>query len=73
MSLPRKDTRPAFDHDVHSAIKAIAEAEGDEINAWIEKVVVGVVKKRVHAANLVISSLKESGALRTFTDESGLK
>ncbi len=73
MSLPRKDTRPAFDNDMHAAIKAIAEAEGDEINAWIEKVVVGVVTKRVHAARLVISRLQESGALRTFTDEAGSK
>jgi hypothetical protein len=72
MSLPRKEVKPYFDHDVHAAIKAIAEAEGygDGMAAWVEAVVVGIVKKRVHSANLVISRLSESGSLRTFTDES---
>jgi hypothetical protein len=71
MSLPRKDLRPYFDHDVHAAIKAIAESEGVEPGAWIEQVIVGVVKKRVGQASLVINALNESGALGTFTDSRG--
>lgn len=71
MSLPRKDLRPYFDHDIHAAIKAISEAEGVEPSAWIEQVIVGVVNKRVHQASVVIESLKESGALGSFTDGQG--
>ena len=71
MSLPRKDLRPYFDHDVHAAIKAISESEGVEPSAWIEQVIVGVVTKRVHQASLVIGILNESGALGTFTDGQG--
>jgi hypothetical protein len=71
MSLPRKDLRPYFDHDIHAAIKAIADSEGVEPGAWIEQVIVGVVKKRVGQASLVINALNESGALGTFTDSRG--
>jgi hypothetical protein len=71
MSLPRKDLRPYFDHDIHAAIKAVAESEGLEPSAWIEQVIVGVVKRRVGQASLVIAQLEESGALGTFSDKRG--
>lgn len=71
MSLRRKEIKAYFDHDIHDAIKHIAEAEGygDALAAWVETVVEAIVRKRVHAASLVISGLKESGALQAFTDE----
>ena len=71
MSLSRKDLRPYFDHDIHAAIKAVAESEGIEPSAWIEQVIVGVVTKRVTQASLVINSLEQGGALGTFTDKRG--
>jgi len=71
VSLPRKDLRPYFDHDIHAAIKAVAESEGVEPSAWIEQVIVGVIKKRVSQASLVITALEQSGALGTFTDSRG--
>jgi hypothetical protein len=71
MALPRKDLRPYFDHDIHAAIKAVAEVEGMEPAAWIEQVIVGVVTKRVSQASLVITALEESGSLGTFTDKRG--
>lgn len=71
MALPRKDLRPYFDHDIHLAIKAIAESEGVEPSAWIEQVIVGVVTKRVSQARLVVLCLEQSGSLGTFTDGRG--
>lgn len=69
MALPRKDLRPYFDHDIHAAIKAVAESEGMEPGAWIEQVIVGVVTNRINKASLVIEALRKSGSLGTFTDE----
>ena len=71
MALPRKDLRSYFDHDIHAAITAIADTEGVDPGAWIEQVIVGVVKKRVHNAKILVARLDESGASGTFTDERG--
>jgi len=71
MSLERKDVRLKLDHDIHAAAKAIAETEGVEIAEWIEAVMAGIIKKRVHAASLVVSSLQASGSLGTFRDAPG--
>jgi len=71
MSLPRKDVRVYFDHDFYEAVKAIVSAEGIEPAAWIEEVICGIVKRRVHQASLVMAAINESGASRTFTDGQG--
>lgn len=71
MSLPRKDVRLKLNHDVHAAVVAIADALGLEPAAWVEQVIVDIVKKRVHEANLLIDSLKSSGSMGTFGDEAG--
>jgi hypothetical protein len=71
MSLERKDVRLKLDHDKHAAAKVIAETEGKDIAEWIEEVIVDVIKKRVHLANVIVSRLEETGAIGTFRDESG--
>lgn len=68
MSLERKDVRLKLDHDMHAAAKAIAETEGVEIAEWVEQVIAGIIKKRVHAATLVVEQLTASGSLGTFRD-----
>jgi len=73
MSLERKDVRLKLDHDIHAAAKAIAETEGMEIAEWVETVINGVIKKRVHQANLVVDRLRESGSLGTFREDAGTK
>jgi antitoxin component of RelBE/YafQ-DinJ toxin-antitoxin module len=73
MSLERKDVRLKLDHDIHAAAKAIAETEGMEIAEWIEVVINGVVKRRVHQATLVVERLTASGSLGTFRDDAGTK
>jgi antitoxin component of RelBE/YafQ-DinJ toxin-antitoxin module len=68
MSLDRKDVRLKLDHDIHAAAKAIAETEGMEIAEWIETVINGVTKKRVHSATLVVDALQASGSIGSFRD-----
>lgn len=73
MALPKKDVRPYFDADIHAAMKLFAEADGygDGIASWIETVITDIVRKRVHTASLIVSSLEASGALRSITEDKG--
>lgn len=73
MALPTKDVRAYFDADIHAAMKLFAEADGygDGIASWVAVVITDIVKKRVHAASLVVSSLEASGSLRAITDNGG--
>jgi len=71
MSLERKDVRLKLDYDMHAAVVAIAD-DLDMLPAeWVEQVIVDIVKKRVHAATVLIGSLQSSGSLGTFGDEPG--
>lgn len=71
MSLERKDVRLKLDHDMHAAVVAIAETHDMLPAEWVEQVIVGIVKKRVHEANVLISSLHSSGSLGTFGEAQG--
>lgn len=71
MSLERKDVRLKLDYDIHAAVVAIADTQGMLPAEWVEQVVVGLVRKRVHEANLLITSLISSGSLGTFGDMPG--
>lgn len=71
MALPRKDCRVYFDDEIYQALKAVVTVEGSEPAAWIESVIADIVRKRVLQANLMVSSLQESGALRAITDKHG--
>lgn len=57
---------------MHAAAKAIADSQGMEIAEWCEQVLGGVIRKRVMEANLVITTLEQSGALGMFRDSGGL-
>lgn len=71
MSLERKDVRLKLDHDMHAAVMAIADVLDMQPAEWVEQVIVDIVKKRVHEANLLICSLQSSGSLGTFRDTPG--
>lgn len=71
MALERKDVRLKLDYDMHAAVVAISDALGMLPAEWVEQVIVGIVKKRVHEANLLITSLQSSGSLGTFGDGQG--
>lgn len=70
MSLPKKEVRVWLDHDTHAALVAICDTtEGLRPAEWIADVITDIVKKRVHAANVVVSALRASGALRKLAEE----
>lgn len=71
MSLERKDVRLKLDHDMHAAVVAIADALDMLPAEWVEQVIVGIVKKRVHEANVLINTLQSSGSLGTFGENQG--
>lgn len=71
MGLPRKDIRLKLDHDMHAACKAIAEAADLDPAEWCEQVIVDVIVKRVHAANLLVLKLEASGSLGKFREDPG--
>lgn len=61
MSLERKDVRAKLDHDMHAAMKAIARADGMDDGEWIESVLGPEIKRRVHAAKVIVEGLPGSG------------
>lgn len=71
MTLERKDVRVKLDHDMHAAVVAIADALDLQPAEWVEQVIVGIVRKRVHEANVLINSLHSSGSIGTFGDGQG--
>lgn len=71
MALERKDVRLKLDHDVHVAVKAIAEGYGMEPAEWVETVINDVVKKRVHEASVFIDKLNASGSLGKLREIAG--
>lgn len=68
MSLPKKDMKVYFEHDVHAAIKVIAECEGLPMGDWIAEVITDVVAARIHKASLLIDAVNKSGIARNDRD-----
>lgn len=50
MSLERKDLRLKLDPDDHAALALLAEADESELAVWAERVLVRVIRRRVHGA-----------------------
>jgi len=70
MSLPKKEVRVWLDHDTHAALLAICDTtEGLRPAEWAADVLTDIIRKRVHAANVVVTQLTASGSMRTFTEE----
>lgn len=71
MSLPKQCIKNVWlDADVYAALQAICETtDGLRPAEWASDVITSIVKKRVHDANLVVSQLQSSGALRKLCEE----
>ena len=61
MSTPRKDIRAKLDDDHHAALCALADAEGIDIAAFIEREIVRVVIERVRLVTLASTALHRTG------------
>lgn len=53
MSLERQDIRAKLDPDDHRALVCICNIDGVSIAEFIERLVVPVIRKRVHDANVL--------------------
>ena len=53
MSLERQDVRTKLDPDDHRALVRICDVDGVTIAEFVEKLLVPVIRKRVHDANLL--------------------
>lgn len=61
MSLDREDIRAKLDPEIHRALKAICDAEGVTISEFVERVLVPVIKRRVHEATLIVAAVRGPG------------
>lgn len=61
MSLERKDIRSKLDPAMHEALTIIADADGIEIGALIERELVRVIRQRLHDASVLAERTKHLG------------
>lgn len=61
MSVERKDIRGKLDPDLHRALKVICDAEGVTEAEFIERVLVPVIRRRVHEAIEIADAVRGSG------------
>lgn len=61
MSLERQDARTKLDPSDHAALVAICDIEGVTIAEFIERLLVPVIRKRVHDANVLAKRFPVSG------------
>jgi hypothetical protein len=53
MALERKDIRAKLDPDMHAALCVLCDVEGCDLGEFIERELVRVITKRVHAATVI--------------------
>ncbi len=63
MSLERKDIRAKLDPDMHRALTVIADAEHADIGEFVERVLIQVIRDRVHAATVIAEETQHLGIL----------
>ena len=61
MTLERKDLRLKLDDDDHQRLRLIAESEGCEMSEWAEKILVDVMRGRIHRATVLAEKAKRAG------------
>lgn len=71
MGLERKDIRFKLDPDDHKALAVIAEAEQLDMGELVEREILGVIRKRVHAAKLIASGTAGLGITGIFREPPG--
>lgn len=61
MSLERKDLRVKLDPDDHAALALLAEADDCDLAELAERILVRVVRRRVHAAMVIAQKAQRLG------------
>lgn len=61
MSLERQDVRAKLDPEDHRALVRICDIEGVTIAEFVERLLVPVIRKRVHDANLLAREFPHAG------------
>jgi predicted HicB family RNase H-like nuclease len=61
MSLDRKDLRIKLDANDHAGLALLAEADESELAEWAERVLVRVIRRRVHAAMVLAAKAERLG------------
>lgn len=61
MSLERQDVRAKLDHDDHRALVCICDLDGVTIAEFVERLLVPVIRKRIHDANVLARNFPDSG------------
>ena len=61
MSLERQDVRAKLDPADHAALVAICDIDGTTIAEFIERLLVPVIRKRVHDATLLAARIPHPG------------
>jgi len=61
MALERKDLRLKLDPDDHAGLALLAEADEMELGAWAERVLISVIRRRVHAALILSTKARKLG------------
>ncbi|WP_424195500.1 hypothetical protein ACMYR3_06090 [Ampullimonas aquatilis] len=61
MSIERKDIRFKLDHEVHEALKVLADVDGRDLCDLLEQLVIEFVDRRVQAATVITSRLARRG------------
>lgn len=68
MSLERKDIRAKLDPDDHLGLCVLAEVDGLDIGEWIERVLVKVIRERIHTATLIAERVQRRGTSGSTRD-----
>ena len=71
MSLERLDVRAKLDPEDHRALVRICDIDGLTIAEFIERLVVPVVRKRVHDANLLAREFPLPGTSGSGRESAG--
>lgn len=72
MTLDRQDIRAKLDADDHRALVCICNLDGVTIAEFIEQLIVPVVRKRIHDANLLAAEFPITGVSGSDRESAGM-
>ncbi len=71
MSLDRQDIRAKLDAEDHRALVRICDVDGVTIAEFVEQLIVPVIRKRIHDANLLAVDFPLTGISGNDRDSRG--
>lgn len=72
MALDRKDVRAKLDANMHKALTVISQADQLDIGEWVERLIVGELRKRIHDAQSIADETKDLGITGNNRESSGV-